>query len=117
MTKFINHLKYIIMLSNSKVQEVTLISATNKVDNSNDAERVYDISANVTSTVATVNDINSGAVCEKGTGTPIANFNESAGGYSNISFNGQLTTDAKRAISNAVYGFIDDVKAMYANPQ
>ena len=105
------------MLSNNKVQEVTLISATNKVDNSNDAERLYDISANVTSTVATVNDINSGAVCEKGTGTPIANFNESAGGYSNISFNGNHDTATKRAISNAVYGFIDDVKAMYANPQ
>lgn len=105
------------MLSNNKVQEVTLISATNKVDNSNDAERLYDISANVTSTVATVNSINSGEVRDHETQQQVATFTEPQRGGGSLNFNGDHDTATKRAISNAVYGFIDDVKAMYANPQ
>lgn len=104
------------MLSNSKVQEVTLISATSKVDNSNDTERLYGISANVTSTVAEVGSIEAGEVKDKETGIPLATFNEPQHGGGNIYFMGQHATADKRAISNAIYAFIDDVKALYANP-
>lgn len=104
------------MLQNDKVQEVTLISAKTKVDNANDEARAYVISAEVTSTVADVTAIEAGEVKDMETGNQIATFNEPQYGGGNIYFTGQPTTADKRAISNAVYDFVDSVKAMYANP-
>lgn len=104
------------MLQNNKVQEVTLISAKTKVDNANDEARAYNIEAEVTSTVAEVDSIEAGTVKDKETGIQLANFNEPQSGGGNIYFMGQHATADKRAITGAVYDFIDNVKAMYANP-
>lgn len=104
------------MLQNNKVQEVTLISAKTKVDNANDAARAYNIEADVTSTVSEVGSIEAGKVKDKETGIELATFNEPQHSGGNIYFNGTNTTAEKRAITGAVYDFIDNVKAMYANP-
>ena len=103
-------------MHNSKVKEITLISATSEVDNSVDTDRQYAIKANVTSCVAEVRSIEGGEVRPAEGGDVIATFNESQYGGGNIYFNGTNPTAEKRAITNAVYDFIDSVKAMYANP-
>lgn len=103
-------------MQNNKVKEVSLISAINQVDNSVDAEREFDVRANVTSTVEKVTSINSGEVRILGSGATLASFSLSEHGNDQINPTSGLETSVKLRVIAAIYDFVEAVKAMYADP-
>lgn len=100
-----------------------LISATVKYSNKDDANRVYDISANARIENGIVNNFDNGEVrkhSESSESTDgmgnIATFNSYSEKNLNLHINNADETEAK-AILEAVYAFMADVKAnVSANP-
>lgn len=104
-------------MQNNKVKEVTLITAINQVDNSVDADREFDVQADVTSTVNEVSAFNSGEVRILGSGASLATFSISRnGGNDQINPTAGLETSVKLRVITAIYDFVEAVKAMYADP-
>lgn len=96
-------------MEREKVAYQSLVSATVKVDNLVDAQRAYDIEANVEMSGTTVSRINSGFV--KKDSVQVATFNS----YDNVNLNINLSVEGAEercAVTTAVSEFIDDVKAM-----
>ncbi|MGN0309531.1 MAG: hypothetical protein ACI4C3_02930 [Bacteroides sp.] len=97
----------------SKIKYTALNSANVRVNNSGDAEKTYDIEANVNVTQnSVVNNIDSGRVTLGGVDK--ATFNSWGEGMLNISYS-NVETEEQCAIINAVNAFIADVKSHVAD--
>ena len=91
----------------SKVIYEALNSANVKVNNSEDLEKSYDISANANISGVSVNSIDAGEV--KKNGTSKATFNSWGEGMLNVSYNG-VDAEEQCAITTAINAFIADTK-------
>lgn len=103
-------------VSNQNVTAENLISATVKYSNKDDANRVYDISANVRIDNGTVRSFESGDVrkmesdTDNADGMPnMANFSSYGTKALSLNYENVDEEDAK-AILSAVYAFMTDVK-------
>lgn len=94
----------------NKVTIKSLNSANVRMDNSVDADRVYDIAANVNVSGTEVTDTN-GEVRPKGdSSSVIASFNSY--GTDNLSVNYQgINAEQQQAVNAAINSFIADAKA------
>lgn len=110
--------------TNQPVTADQLISATVKYSNRDDANRVFDITANVRIENGIVNNFDSGEVkkhtessdATDGMAPNVASFNFYGEKNLNLYINNATVTEAKEILS-AIYAFVADVKAnVNANP-
>lgn len=100
-------------MSTEKVTYKVLNSANVRIDNSVDADRVYDIFANVNVENTNVSGMD-GDLRRKGeTADAVATFN-SYGGNLSVNYQG-ITPEEQQAVNTAINAFIEDVKAKVQN--
>lgn len=98
-----------------KIEIKRLVSATMAVDNSADADRQFDISAQVTVEGVKAVRIEGGHVLRRDANemhpaSDVADFQRTPG-YRQIATRGELTTEEDNAIRDAINAFIADVEA------
>lgn len=96
-----------------KVTIKSLNSANVRMDNSVNAERVYDITASVIVSGQTVNDTNGEVRRKDDPSAFIANFNSYGENNLNLGYQG-ITPEEQLQVNAAVNAFIADVKASVA---
>lgn len=93
-----------------KVTYKSLNSANVKMDNSVDASRVYDITANVNVNGNDANNINGNVRRKDNSSGDIATFSASGSKYLSINFQG-VEPDEMCTVTESVNAFIADVKS------
>lgn len=94
---------------NEKIKIEALVEKSERVSNANDADRVFDVSANVRTSNGGVGNIDSGMVVKNG--VQLASFNSYGGNSLNINYAGGTEEVDRAAVLAAIEGFIADVKA------
>lgn len=95
-------------MGTEKVAYQSLVSATVKMSNSVDTQKVYDIEADVNMSGNTVSGFNSGFV-KKG-GVQVATFNSYGNTNLNVNHNVE-DAEGRCAVTAAISAFIEDVKS------
>lgn len=95
----------------SKVQYDGVVNATVKYNNSNDTDRVYDISAEVSVSGSTITGFNTGQASRRVNPGPSASFNSWGENDMSVSMSGVPDKAEKIALFTAIADFIDDVRA------
>lgn len=103
-------------MENQKVREVTLVSATNKLDNATNADRNYLVSAEVNTSVEKVNSIRNGEVKDLDTGQRLGTFSIAGEYGSNESYNINpgMTPAQRKAIMSDIMEFVEGCYELYS---